>query len=606
MRKISPNGWVLFCIFACFQLTFFLAGGPLMADAPYFSIDNSYEREQNYDPNGWIVTETFKQDYSLDWGVTFSDRLDMSTNFELTMEDVHNSDDVDTKNAVPHLDLSLVNPQATFDFTAEDTIDLTNEFNTNRKDAIDLSTKLSLTPIFLPSMEGTYEVLTNDQENLEDTLEKKLDMTSSYSFGEMLDLDASWKQESLDDRLNNNSDTEDRKWDFNLSLNRLLTNSLKLNFDSSWTGEQNDTLNNAGAVISRDPSKTLKNKLLFTLDTFPQVNSDLELTYNKNFIEDTLEGNIKFSAEMTQEFLSVGSLTETLDLKRNRLQSPVPQDDEKKLESSFTLEFAGTPSKYLDYSIKQNFDWTNEDFADGSLNTDTKKNEFDLSATIVPMENLTFDVSYNQSSDHEKGTKTGESSDFKLKMTYEGEVLNVPNLVFEPSLELSTETNFAADDTTSTDKVDLKFTYEFILPEPFTLIVEPDYTLSISEGEKKEETFTLDYEMSWDFKFSKWTVFLDHTGTYKRPISSTDLTDEPTFDGDFDAHLTMTLAGNVDWDIEYKYMSSSDRDNEDTFEASLDWALYNMTFSLSAKNGRTFSALKDVTRTYTAEFSMEF
>ncbi|NOY87510.1 MAG: hypothetical protein GXP52_09480 [Deltaproteobacteria bacterium] len=577
-----------------------------MADAPYFSIDNSYEREQNYDPNGWIVTETFKQDYSLDWGVTFSDRLDMSTNFELTMEDVHNSDDVDTKNAVPHLDLSLVNPQATFDFTAEDTIDLTNEFNTNRKDAIDLSTKLSLTPIFLPSMEATYEILTNDQENLEDTLEKKLDMTSSYSFGEMLDLDASWKQESLDDRLNSNSDTEDRKWDFNLSLNRLLTDSLKLNFDSSWTGEQNDILNNAGAVISRDPSKTLKNKLLFTLDTFPQVNSDLELTYNKNFVEDTLEGNIKFSSEMTQEFLSVGSLTETLDLKRNRLQSPVPQDDEKKLESSFTLEFAGTPSKYLDYSIKQNFDWTNDDFADGSLNTDTRKNEFDLSATIVPMENLTFDVSYNQSSDHEKGTKTGESSDFKLKMTYEGETLNVPNLVFEPSLELSTETNFAANDTTSTDKVDLKFTYEFILPEPFTLIVEPDYTLSISEGEKKEETFTLDYEMSWDFKFSKWTIFLDHTGTYKRPISSTDLTDEPTFDGDFDAHFTMTLAGNVDWDVEYKYMSSSDRDNEDTFEASLDWALYNMTFSLSAKNGRTFSALKDVTRTYTAEFSMEF
>ena len=68
----------------------------------------------------------------------------------------------------------------------------------------------------------------------------------------------------------------------------------------------------------------------------------------------------------------------------------------------------------------------------------------------------------------------------------------------------------------------------------------------------------------------------------------------------------MTLAGNVDWDLEYKYMSSSDSDNEDTFEASIDWALYNMTFTLSAQNDRTFSAPKDVTRTFAAEFSMDF
>lgn len=577
-----------------------------MADTPNFSIDNSYEREQNYDPLGWIVTETFKQDYSLDWGITFSDRLDMSTTFELMMEDVHNSDDVDTKNVVPHLDLSLVNPQATFDFTAEDTINLTNEFNVERKDAINLSTQFSLTPIFLPPLEMTYEVLTNDQVNLEDTLEKKLDVTTSYSFGRMLDLDASWQQGSLDDRLKNNSDTEERKWDFNLSLNQLLTESLKLNFDSSWTGEQNDTLDNSGAVISRKPSRTLENKLLFTLDTFPKVNSSLELTYNKDFMEKTLEGNVDFSLEVTQKFLSVGSLAETLDLKRDRLQSPVPQNDSKKWDSSFTMEFTGTPSKYIDYSIKQNFSWTNDKFTDSSLDTDTGKNEFDLSATVVPMENLTLDLSYSQSSDYEKGAKTGDSSDFKLEMTYEGEALNVPNLVFEPSLDLSTETDFATGETTSTEKLDLKFTYEFILPEPFSLTVEPDYTLANSDGARDDETFTLDYEVSWDMKYSGWTVFLDHTGSYKQTIGSTDPADEPTFDGDFDIHITAILAGNFDWDVEYKYMSSSDSDNEDTFEASLDWALYNMTFSLSAKNDRTFSAPKDVTRTYAAEFSMEF
>ena len=528
MRKMSSNGWVFFCVFACFQIAFLLTAGPLIADPPSFSIDNSYEREQNYDPNGWIVTETFNQDYSLDWGATFSDRLDMTTTFELTMEDIHNSDDVDTKNAVPHLDLSLVNPQATFDFTAEDTIDLTNEFNVERRDEIDLSTKLSLTPVFLPTLETTYELLTNDQENLEDTFEKKLDVTSSYSFGEVLDLDASWQDETLDDRVNNNADTEDRKWDFNLSLNQPLTETFKLNFDSSWTGEQNDTLDNAGTVISRDPSKTLENKLLFTLDTFPKVNSSLELTYNKDFVEDTLEGNIDFSFEMTQDVLSAGSLTETLGITRNRLQSPVPQDDEKELESTFTLEFTGAPSRYLDYSVKQDFTWTSDDFADTTLSSDTRENEFDLSATIVPMENLTFDLSYNQSSEHETGVKTVESKDFKLEVTYEGEALNVPNLVFEPALEFSTETDFATNETTSTDQLDLKFTYEFNLPEPFTFIVEPDYTLSFADGEKDEETLTLDYQMSWDFKYSKWTVFLDHTGTFEQPIGSIDPAEQPS------------------------------------------------------------------------------
>jgi hypothetical protein len=236
-------------VFGCLIFSILFLPGILLAGVPGFSIDNSYEREQEFVVDDWVVTETFVQDYTFDWDETFSDRLDVNLEFRLTIEDIFKSNDVDTKEVTPSLELDLSSIIWDLGFSAEDTIEYTNEFNKERKDALEFSAELDLAPDYLPTFNATLQKLINEQQNLEDTNEEKIDLITTYGFGEVITLDASYKREKLDDRLLNNSDKDLTRWDFTTSFNHPMAPSLKLNIDTTLEGETEDTLNNSGQVI---------------------------------------------------------------------------------------------------------------------------------------------------------------------------------------------------------------------------------------------------------------------------------------------------------------------------------------------------------------------
>lgn len=587
--------------FGCLVFVVLLFPGILMAAAPGFSLDNSYEREIEFVNNDWNVTKTYSQNYTLDWSHKFSDRLDVNLEFGLTVEDIFKSKDVDTKEIVPTIELDLSGLVWDLGFTAQDTIEYTNEFNKERKDAIELSTELNLVPYYMPSFDATFQKLINDQENLEDTDEEKLDFITTYKFGEALNLDASYKKEKLDDRLNDNSDKDLEKWDFTASLNHPMTSTLKLNLDSTWKGETEDTLNNAGQVISTDRSRSIENRARIALDTWPDVSSDLEITDKREFEDDTNTTNIDFKFEISQEVLTIGTFTETFDYERERVKSPIPQDDVRALDVQLTFEFSGNPTDYLDYSIKQSFELGDDDFEDNTKDTDLKKREFDLSLTVTPFESMSLDTAFNKSAEYTVGVLSSETKSYKIELTYEGETLNFPNLTFNPSIEFTTEDDRVDNEVTDTQTIDLQFTYTFSLPKAIVVILEPNYTLERTDGKTDSVELGMAYEVSVTLGHADWEFAIENNGEYASNFGEDD-----DLDNDLEIRISMGLLGNTRFDVEYQYQYSRDSEDEDTLEAVLDMDFDKYTFNISYENDRTFVSGKDVLRTFTAEFTMDF
>ena len=592
---------VLVRVFGYLIFSILFLPGILLAGAPGFSIDNSYEREQEFVVNDWVVTETFGQDYTFDWDETFSNRLDVNLEFDLTVEDIFKSNDVDTKEVTPSLELDLSSVIWDLGFSAEDTIEYTNEFNKERKDAVEYSVELNLIPNYLPTFDATLQKLINDQQNLEDTNEEKVDFVTTYDFGEAITLDASYKREKLDDRLLNNSDKDLTRWDFTVSLNQPMTSALKLNIDTTLEGETEDTLNNSGQVILSERTRTLENRARLALETWPNISSDLEVTDERESVADVDTTKIDFDFEISQEFLTIGTLTERLEFGRERVKSPIPQDDVRDFDIGFSLEFAGNPTDYLDYSVKQSLDLSDSEFADTTKNTDTKQREFDLSLTITPAKDLSLDLAYNRSAEYTIGSFTSESRSYKIELTYEGGAFNFPNLTFNPSVEFSTDNDRVAGDITDKQIIDLEFAYTFNLPKAFVLVLEPGYTFERTDGVTENVDLNLAYEIALILQHADWEFSIENNGEYTNNFGEDD-----DYDNDFSVQISLALLGNTQFDVEYQYQTSDDSDNEDTLEASVDMEFDDSILSVSYENDRTFSIEKDVVRTWEAEFSMVF
>jgi hypothetical protein len=584
---------------------FILYASPVLADRPIFTIDNSYDRNESYDPNGVVVTETFSQNYSLDWTESITDRLDASLIFKLTMDDTHASEGVDTKNVSPTFDLNLLNPIWDLTLTVQDNIEYSNEFNSARKDAIEYGVELNLLPYILPPLSATYRVAVDDQENLSDSTSKKLDLNTDYLFGKSLNVNGAWKLEVFDDRLNDLSDTESQDWNLNLSWYTILTPALKFNLESSWDGGSEETLDNSGTVISSSQTETLDNSFKLSLVSWPGIISNFELSQENDLVEGSEDGSISFSIETGQVFLGAGTLLETLEISRDSFKSSIPQEDSTESTYNFSVEFFGDPSKYLSYSVNQTFEWKDSDFADSSQDTNTRSDAFDLSLSLFPTYYFIVDITYNQSADFEGGSQTAESKQFKLSLDYSGEVLNVPNLLFVPKLDYSTDIDLVTDVKNVKETIDLDLIYEFNLPPQLGLIVQPSYSWSRSNGDTTTEDLTVDYEVFWDLQYGQWSVLFNHNGDYTKPLL-TGTEEEDTFDKEFNVIAIAVLAGNIDFDLDYQFTMPDGDDNQDSLTLSLVWLLYNSTISTSFENSRTFSDERDETRTFTVEFFMEF
>jgi len=592
--------WIKVLMTLLLPMIIILPERPLMADSPSFNIDNTFEREQEYIPGDWNTTDTYTQEYSFNWSETFSARLEVDLNFELQLEDIIRSLDVDEKTLEPSLDLSFRSLVWDLSLLAKDTIDFTNEFNTPRKDSLEYGLELNLFPFYLPALSIELQRILDMQDNLEDKVENKVDANIDYELTEFLNASFSWKEEITDDRMFDNSDIDSHDWEFNLDYSQTMTSSLKVDFQSNWRGSREDTLNNAGQILSSEREHEIENNLKFSLDTFPNFDSELEFILLNDFVEDGDEKTIDFTASYDQPIVELGTLTETVTITRERID--LTTENTSDLDMDFEVELAGTPDRYIDYSLKYTLEISDhEDGIDPSADLKSQEDTFDLSVTLTPNEKATIENSLNWSVTRENGSRSDSSREILIEGTFEGELFDVPNLTFSPLLELSKEKDFITGDTTDVFNLELEFIYSIVLPPTAFWELGSTYRWEKEEDLTRELELTSDFtlelaDFSWDVEFEE-----ESTGTIEYD------TDVPTF---WEHDLTLTLGKDltpvIRFDTQYTYSYDGDDANSDEIEADLEWRYRNTFLTFSYNRDRIFENPQDIVRVYTVEISMEF
>jgi len=592
--------WIKVLMALLLPMIILLPERPLMADSPSFSVDNTFEREQEYIPGDWNTIDTYTQEYSFNWTETFSARLDVDLTFELQLEDVIRSLDVDEKTVEPSLDLSFRSLVWDLSLLAQDTIDYTNEFNTPRKDSIEYGLELNLFPFYLPALSIESQRILDNQDNLEDKVEKKIDANMDYELTDFLSASLSWKEEITDDRLFDNSDIDSHDWEFNLDYGQTMTSSLKVDFQSNWRGSREDTLNNAGQILRSEKEHEIENNLKFSLDTFPNLESELELILLNDFVEDGDEKTIDFTTSYDQPIVELGTLTETVTITRERID--LTTENTSDLDMDFEIELAGTPDRYIDYSLKYTLETSDhKDGIEPSADLKSQEDTFDLSVTFTPNEKATIENSLNWSVTRENGGRSDSSREILIEGTFDGELLDVPNLTFSPLLELSKEKDFITGDTTDVLNLELEFIYSFVLPPTAFWELSSTYRWEKEEDLARELELTSDFtlelaDFSWDVEFEE-----ESTTTIEYD------TDEPT---SWEHDLTLTLGKDltpmVRLDTQYTYTYEGDDSNSDEIEADLEWRYRDTYLTFSYNRDRVFENPQDIVRVYTVEISMEF
>jgi hypothetical protein len=234
LRTLTQDRWWNFVLAVALVPIIVLASErSLMADKMEFSIASDFEREEILLPGVESIVDTYSQDFQLNWAETYSSRLNVDLSFDLELEDIIRSLDVDEKTVTPSFEISMTSTIWDLSYFIQDKIIYSNEFNTARRDEIEFSLDISVEPFYLPPLNSSLQRLIDLQPNLEDKIHNKFDISTEYSVKELLSADLAWKQEQVDDRFVDNNDSNSRDWEINLETDQLLTQSLKMDLQTS-------------------------------------------------------------------------------------------------------------------------------------------------------------------------------------------------------------------------------------------------------------------------------------------------------------------------------------------------------------------------------------
>jgi hypothetical protein len=571
-----------------------------MADKPSFSISNSFQRDQTYIPGDWDIVDSYSQDYSLGWSEIYSSRLMVDLTFNVKLEDNIRSLGIDDKIVTLSTDGSLTSLIWDLGFDLGDTITYTNEFNNPRKDEIEYGVDFSFNPFLLPPLKVKLQRLWDVQDQLEDKTEEKLEVNTEYQIGNSFDFNLAWQETQVDDRLFDNADSDGQEWKTDFTYSKALLPTMKIDFKTNYSGSRDETLNNAGVVLNTTKAKTLDQNLKLTFDGFPNVSSSFEIVSGEEFVQEEKDLGLNFSASSSQQLVSFGTLTEQLDISSNSLSSNLADSQENTTDLS--LELAGGPWKYADYSIKYELSLSeNIDNIDPANDSDSRSDIIDISLTLDPNESITVDSSFNWSTDRQNGSKTGTEQTLKLEGTFSGEVFNIPNLVFTPNVTMSEENNL--EDGTRTESLDLTLdlVYAPDLPPTVSWDLVTNYKWSKADSVQSSLDLKSDFTMTipnlmWDLQFkesSSTTFDLENN--------------EPnSWQHDLDFTIGSDLTSTIVLDANYNYKYDDESQDTDEVEINMDWSFLSSFLSFSFSQGRTFEGPKNLTRTYSAEFSMDF
>ncbi len=543
---------------------------PAVVRAATWSVDASIsdERKTEVTAEGSESTETVDQSYSISYELPLHSELTFTLELGLDITDEINEPGYDTRQVDPSVDLELQGPWWTLTGSWETSEKSSHDpaEETTRDDSWDAELTVEPEGDALPDLSFTFQRDLSKEGGVTQTVDTSREASLDYSFWDLLDLSFDIQRDDTDDRINPDSDTEDRQYSLDISFDREFGERFKL--EAQWTNErqQNLTLADDGDILERDDS--LKNnvqaKATFTPLDDLELSLDREIDWDKDLeqatpvdVTDTWTGEVSYGR----------SLTETIDIdlsysdERKDTRGADPGSYAITRDYSAALDFSPlenlTISPSFDRSDK--VEWFDDpaEPKDDSVD-DTWEIQADASVWDDQVQ-VSLTRTWNKTTEQGDRTTDERKWDVEFTIAYEG----VPNLTFEPDYTYTEDEDLLTNQTDIERQWEVGIQYELTLGEVTTLSLDHTYTRTSTDPAEGKATIKRDDDTDLTLSFSDFFAGMSLELGLTRSASDESEDDQgPTVD--YTYSVTYDWSFLEQYDLSYEYQFDKKSDAEDT------------------------------------------
>jgi predicted porin len=501
-----------------------------------------------------------------------------------------NSDSPDTTRFLPTLDLGLKGRFWEANAGGKRTQENSDEPGQNPKVTDNFFVEIFyLAPENVPDLKVKYTLDTDSEDDVTDTEDHEIDLSSVYKPTNWLDLKGDYAKSESEDKINPDSDTEDEKINGSVAIRHFLSEKIK--FDAQYDVEisTSATLLDGGGKTNQtdEHTQTVKSSLTFR----PFKTTDLDASYDydlkedKETGEDTITKNAEFS--VTQQIASV------FDLRGEYRQSITEEkgtaDDNEETEDEWIAELKAKISKHFDFSIEYEKTDTDVVHDDPALNTTsgTRTWRGNWTGELTPFWEAS--ASYDRTENLEDDETTTIETKYSLKSTFDFKAIN---LTFDPTYDITETEDRQISPAEETETKDFRFKIAWEVFSTRTMDAKFDHTYgrkTDSGADNIERTDDTSLNITWLDPFPGWTFGFDLTR------SATD-----TSEDDLPPDITSTFGFKADYKYEQlsmsldtKYDKKSATDDSMTVDAKVGWTAPRWDTQLSYSYDKTFSDARD-------------
>lgn len=543
---------------------------PGVSRAATWSVDASVSDERRTDvtADGSDTTETVDQSYSISYELQIHPTLTFTLDLGLDITDEINEPDYDTREVQPSVEMELQGPWWTLTGSWETSEKSSHdpEVETTRDDSWDAELTMEPAGEALPDLKLSFQRDLSKEGGVTQTVDTSREASLDYALWDLLDLSFDVRRDTTDDRINPDSDTEDRDYSVDISFDREFGDRFKL--EAQWTNErqQSLTLSDDGDVLQRDDS--LKNNVQAQITFDPlddlELSLDREIDWDKDLeqaapvdVTDTWTGEISYGR----------ALTDTIDIdldysdERKDTRGAEPGSYSITRDYSAALDF----SPIENITISPSFDRSDqiEWFADPTQTTDDTLDdtwEIQLDSSFWN-DQVAFTVTrtWNQTTENGERSTNERNWDLEFTLSYEG----LPNLTLTPDYTYTEDEDLLTDTVDVERQWEVGIQYELTLGDVTTLSLDHTYTRTHTDPAEGKSTIRRDDDTDLTLSL---TDFFDGMGlelSLTRKASDESEDDQgPTVDYTYSASYDWTIFDQ--YDLSYEYQLDKKSEAEDT------------------------------------------
>lgn len=472
---------------------------------------------------------------------------------------------------------------------AKRTIDDSNEAGKNPKITDTYVVEFFFRPTrpALPDLKGKYSLDADFEKESTDTRKQTVTLSSIYQPVEAVDIKGEYSRSASDDRLQEDSDTEEEKMSFSAGVRRVFTENIKASTEYKAEITRGATLKSDGTGATPgspkdDQAHTWKNTVAFR----PFRSTDIDGTYDLDLKLNMVNG------EHTITRSGKGAVSQQIgdpfsvkaDAGRVVTEARHTVDDNRKTEDIYNVTLAAKFGPKLDFSLKHQKKNTVEDHADDAK--DTTSGSLNKGATwtgeLAPFWKAS--ASWDLTDTITAHVKTIVDTKYSLKSTFDFKPIN---LNIEPTYDITMKDDLVKDENSASRDFKFKLAYKAFATA--NMVGRFDHTYGRKTDtilQNIQRTDATNANVEWKDALPGWSFGFDVTR------SATD-----TSQDDLPPDITSSYGVKADYVFDmftlswtYKYDKKNVGDNGENFDIKAGWLAPQWDVSLSYTFKKTFSA----------------